>query len=312
MKRVLSSLLVTLATALSPLPVLAQAQQERWYEVEIILFEQLNPMAQESESWPQDPGHPNLEGAIELHHAPETVMPWLKETPSSNEGNSSLASDEQGQQEYGTIVVRERPVPYEILPKEQLQMQDAYRRLEGSTDYLPLVHVAWRQPIPPREHPDHILITDRLDKPIIERYSPLLPTETQDEPLDLGSNEQATPDEDVRLKGIISLAIARYLHVEADLLFHKPEVEASGSETTSPWQIPKKPEVEPQQPYQLSPRLGFEKPKPEYFRITGTLRMRSKEIHYLDHPMVGMLILFTPIEIVPKEYNPADDKESAE
>ena len=29
-------------------------------------------------------------------------------------------------------------------------------------------------------------------------------------------------------------------------------------------------------------------------RVRGKLRMRSEEIHYLDHPMVGMLILFTP------------------
>ena len=32
------------------------------------------------------------------------------------------------------------------------------------------------------------------------------------------------------------------------------------------------------------------------FRFTSHRRMRSNEIHYMDHPMFGVLILITPLE----------------
>lgn len=62
--------------------------------------------------------------------------------------------------------------------------------------------------------------------------------------------------------GVVTIGISRYLHVTSDLLVPR----TAASETTK-------------------------------FRLQGQLRMRSGEVHYIDHPLGGMLILFTP-------YNP--------
>ncbi len=56
--------------------------------------------------------------------------------------------------------------------------------------------------------------------------------------------------------GIITIGISRYLHVSTDLLVQRDPANK--------------------------------------FRLQGTLRMRSGEVHYIDHPQGGMLIMFTP------------------
>lgn len=62
--------------------------------------------------------------------------------------------------------------------------------------------------------------------------------------------------------GVISIGVSRFLHVTADLLLPPGTADAAGK-----------------------------------FRIQDALRMRSGEVHYIDHPLGGVLMLFTP-------YNP--------
>lgn len=57
--------------------------------------------------------------------------------------------------------------------------------------------------------------------------------------------------------GTVTVSLGRYLHVDLDLIYQ----DDSGR-----------------------------------FRFTSHRRMRSNEIHYLDHPMFGVLVLITPLE----------------
>ena len=43
------------------------------------------------------------------------------------------------------------------------------------------------------------------------------------------------------------------------------------------------------------------------YRIEAERRMRSKEIHYFDHPLIGVLILITPEEQLTDEASEATD-----
>jgi hypothetical protein len=36
--------------------------------------------------------------------------------------------------------------------------------------------------------------------------------------------------------------------------------------------------------------------QPIFYHLTESRRMRSKELHYLDHPVLGVLLLVTPYE----------------
>jgi hypothetical protein len=67
-----------------------------------------------------------------------------------------------------------------------------------------------------------------------------------------------------RLTGSLRLSVSRYLHLEADL-----QLMEAGASSTS---------------YDGLPR----------YRLQQSRRMRSGELHYLDHPRLGVLVLITP------------------
>ncbi len=49
----------------------------------------------------------------------------------------------------------------------------------------------------------------------------------------------------------------------------------------------------------VEPGPGDAVPAPPVFRLHQSRRMRSRELHYLDHPVLGMLVVarpFTPPE----------------
>ncbi|MGE0080002.1 MAG: CsiV family protein [Thiohalomonadaceae bacterium] len=72
--------------------------------------------------------------------------------------------------------------------------------------------------------------------------------------------------------GTLRVILSRYLHVEADLRYRRAEDVAADSESDI-----------------------FQAPQP-LFRLKESRRMRSKEVHYLDHPLFGAVVLITPRE----------------
>lgn len=74
------------------------------------------------------------------------------------------------------------------------------------------------------------------------------------------------------VNGTLRLYRSRYLHIEADLVYSRP-----GSGQT------------------------------EYFALRESRRMRSGELHYLDHPLFGVLLRATPYQAPGGEYVPSRD-----
>ncbi len=72
------------------------------------------------------------------------------------------------------------------------------------------------------------------------------------------------------VEGTLRLSRARYLHLEADLLHHREIPLDTPTDVTT-------------------------------FRLQDSRRMRSKEVHYIDHPLIGLLVLVTPYEPLEEE-----------
>ncbi len=71
------------------------------------------------------------------------------------------------------------------------------------------------------------------------------------------------------IDGTLRLSRARYLHLDTDLLYFRSDPDRAS--------------------------LGFSVPsQASVFRMREDRRMRSSELHYLDHPMFGLLVLVTP------------------
>jgi hypothetical protein len=81
--------------------------------------------------------------------------------------------------------------------------------------------------------------------------------------------------------GTLRLVVSRYLHAEVDLLYRDPSPDA---ETRTY-----------RRPGLLVPE-GAERQLPAGFRLETSRRMRSGEIHYIDHPRFGVLVFVNPWE----------------
>lgn len=68
------------------------------------------------------------------------------------------------------------------------------------------------------------------------------------------------------LSGVITVGLSRYLHLDANLLYRKAI--AGGAEDA---------------------------PRFETYQLSESRRMRSREIHYLDQPMFGVVAIITPL-----------------
>lgn len=103
LRLLLGLFLITLA-----LPISAQNQPAPWYRVELIVFDNLAP--QTKETWPDDPGMPITDEAVDL----------TNQLPRSVSANT-IASD------------------------NTRELKHIANRLSTSSTYRPLLHLAWRQ-----------------------------------------------------------------------------------------------------------------------------------------------------------------------
>lgn len=159
-----------------------------------------------------------------------------------------------------------------FLPLRDGDLVEARQLLDNSERYEVLQHVIWQQPglaaadaVPVRIHGG----TD---------YSLQYP-ERMEPRLEVGEDgtivEIPGPDRLEQLDGTVRVELGRYLHVYTDLVLRKPVV----IERIDP---------ETQQPEQTAALLDV--PMEEH------RRMRSRELHYIDHPLLGVLVQITPVE----------------
>jgi hypothetical protein len=83
------------------------------------------------------------------------------------------------------------------------------------------------------------------------------------------------------LTGTFKLVLARYLHIYNHLNYQRKITATTGNNTSG-----KQSEVINNN---LTPNNGL-------YPLNSHLRMRSKELHYIDHPLVGMLIQINPVK----------------
>ena len=214
-RRLTALALAAIVAAMSAMPA---AASDRWFTVEVIVFDELPNQSLHDELWPADPGEPSLQGAIELAH--------------SHEGDSG-----------GT------PHAFRLVNRSELSLLAVWNKLRGSARYRPFLHAGWRLPGLPSSaaRPAHVsanLVDGRFEaaqREVAER-----PT----------------------VHGTVTVSLGRYLEVAVDLLYHRP------SSDEAP----------------LLPAA------PSRFRLVAERRMRSGELHYIDHPVFGVLMQITPFQ----------------
>lgn len=102
--------------ALGMLLSISAPAQDRWFQVEIIVFERLDEDGVWAEAWQPDPGRPPVDESINL-----------------------LAAADATGEETGTFA-------YRLLNPRSYSLKDSYGGLRYSKSFRPLLHYAWQQP----------------------------------------------------------------------------------------------------------------------------------------------------------------------
>lgn len=308
----------------------AWTQETAWYDIELVVFENTDPAAGLSETWPDDPGFPELKGAKELIppgadpvviselDSAEPATPPEAESPASTEELPSTAQPSPALEVW---------VPFLLRTEAEFKLSETARRLNRSGRYRVLSHTAWRQALerggPGTPVHIHSEIGDietyrRLSRPDLDENAPLgsnVATFEMIQPAgDEAVNGSAVPGEiqatalfptldqqprqiEFPLDGTVTIRLSRYLHIEADMIWHRSEALAETTPAETPPPTEQSPEVEPIEITQNGAPLATEQTMVvRGYRLQESRRMRSKELHYLDHPVYGILALITPVD----------------
>lgn len=276
---------VLLAALAAPAAAQEQDDQEALpvYEVELVIFRHLRPLLA-SEQWPAQITAPALEGALDLSAG-------------------------------------KQPRTDGVAPIEPQRLVGQVAKLAKMSNFELLVHTAWRQPgfendaaiairlhagrlaAPLRQHrpapapqvmlPVGTALESEKERSFSQGWS--LPGRSDDVQTTGGDADSASALVTHTLDGTLTLIRSRFLHVYTDFVYTVASDFAPGSirrrQAAGAMDTLFDPAVAPGTLQRSSQDLPMQSYPLRYHR-----RMRSKEVHYLDHPLLGVLILVTPVE----------------
>lgn len=207
----------------------APTKAPNWYDVELIVFSNTDPNAGSLETWPVNPGFPD----------------WTSAIPPNPTGSG---------------------LPYMLLPTSIYKLSGDWQKLARSSDYQPLLQVAWTQPAINRATALYV----RIGTPPPSVLPPASATSVQ-APATTGT-DAGTP-----VFGIARLSTTGpYLHFDLDLVYRGPPAKVS---------IPENAET-------VMPASAAD--QFQWYRLTQDRRIDAGKLNYFDQPIFGVLLLVTP------------------
>lgn len=247
----------------------ALADSVRYYDFEIIIFESLDKEGKISETWKNNT-------SIEI---PKTKT----SATGVSESKPPVAIVTLGRPYPGPMPKEYNPrYTFKLLPKKSYRLSEEAKLLEENGNYRILMHTAWRQPgmsaktaLPIHLHKEYI-VTQKVPEETPVTTDPDMPA------INLPAPSVTTAQSKAILDGYLKIVLSRYLHANFDLVYKTG--------------LPLKPSapmvIENQED---NDEAGdSDKPVIASYRLQQTRKMRSKEVHYIDHPVLGIVMLAWP------------------
>lgn len=234
------------------------AAHAAWYQVEVIVFEQLRPNL-EGEVWFENPGLPSRSDSIN----PITSVP-------DNISQVKMNGDDQEQTgDDGKLLI-----PYLELSNDALRLQRDFRILKLSADYRPLLHLAWQQPGYDDDSGRAVHLEKLVDSAAPEQQ---LPPELARNQIEDDTYQAPEPVID----GTIRLRATRFLHVDVDIAYFPSHF----------LQTLRQQRQDAGNPGQLTVN-----PNADYVRLRESRKIKLNELHYFDNPLFGVLLQVTRVK----------------
>lgn len=172
---------------------------------------------------------------------------------------------------------------YAKIPAQNFRLIEQAEKLKNSDDFEILVHSAWIQPGLDKDKAEFIHIKSldsaqplsAVDTLTAAPVNNLVLTEMQS----IINPVTVQTEKDSLLDGVVKVELGRYLHIYFDLKYQRDLTEKHGV---------------------LNARSINTYKDLKYYPIQNHRRMRSKVVHYIDHPLVGIVVLATPF-VLPEE-----------
>lgn len=202
-----------------------------------------------------------------------------------------------------------RKLGYEVLTADDFRLLDVVTRLVESSRYELLLHAAWRQPGLERDQvmpiwikggqiygKEYISIDSKIEMDDAARKSGVGEDASthsfgfdeqslESQQLQLAQQQDLTAHGSLyELEGKITIVLSRYLHAYVDLVLRSPRLSADPVLNNAA------------EDAYLAAHAADTRILVNH-HLREHRRMRSKNLHYLDSPELGMLILITPYEV---------------
>lgn len=260
------------------------AEAPRWYEVELALISYKDDQKIDQESWPEiliETPAKTLNTETSLEQTPtEPVAPWqwLNWWNETTQPQGLFNIQTQPASSNATLL----ETPFTNLGLAFADKVDKFDKARG----LKIVwSEKWRQPIPDRT--DALLDENQIKIDIktalnfnsaIKKHEPLV---------------------EVSVSGNLYLYRSRYLHLVTDLTVqHWQGLESNSSVDQAIKVLPNhsRNDLNIVPSNTSSPVIAVNEIPLRAARVKQSRRMRSTELHYIDHPMLGVLVRVSPIE----------------
>lgn len=275
-----------------------QAANYPWYEVEVYLFERPTNV---TEHWPASPLTLKTDNAIDLI-TPQVanditgVSMALNDCNQNSWGGNSFGLTSSGSSNTktpcqninsGNTLVLPKHIPVNVVPVEgknparpaailleanKAQFDDEISKLRR-LGVEPLLHMTWQQEMRPRRtsQPIHLFAGKNYAEQFQANGMPVS-TEAKNNQYGYGQlTEKATSAPVWQFDGLLTIYLSHYLYVETQFNLREPEQKALQADETM------------QTAATVIPYLRA-------IPMEQNRRIRSGELHYFDHPRLGMLL----------------------
>jgi len=287
----------------------ASHAEERWFEIELLLFQRNADFNDIKEDLATENASVDSSNSISLLTA-QLNEPCSSEQPCLHKQNPVLISSEQFDSAANN---------FQLLENTQLQFSAQRQKLQNHSAFKPLLHLAWRMPVESKNKAQaiHLFAGKNLALAMQQASSPESVTtgalnsssdnENQAMQLVAGSEENlangntqiARSADKWEIDGNLKIYLEHYLFVDSQLTVRQL--------TTQKIKSTKKPQifevVKSENNVEVIKPSDVAEPEDEQLEtvINETLfaqnrRLRSSEIHYFDHPLMGMIIQIRKIE----------------
>lgn len=245
----------------------SSAEELRYYDVEIIVIENQSPAAKASEHWPLEVNINKPVNTVELGMLPPTE--WLP-------------------------IDADYSISFNELPPEEYQLNAEIEKISQSSSQRVIFHRAWRQPGLDKKIAMPVYFKQKASETSLDTHSNMQADDGQNNTAIIGSSTmldkqilETAPLEaySSTLEGIFRVTLSRYLHLEAELIYREKLPASAENEY-----------IENNESFfseAMNPITTEDKQGVIYLKQTRH-RMKSNELHYIDHPVLGILVKITP------------------